>query len=73
VLEEHPFRALKPLKTDRTGRVRYLHAPEESGLREAMSRREVTLREARMHFNEEAFSPPFGNKSVEAMRTDALP
>ncbi len=21
----------------------------------------------------EAFSPPFGNKSVEAMRTDALP
>lgn len=52
VLEEHPFRALKPLKTDRTGRVRYLHAPEEIGLREAMSRREVTLREARMHFNE---------------------
>ena len=52
VLEEHPFRALKPLKTDRTGRVRYLHAPEEIALRDALSRREVTLREARMHFNE---------------------
>ena len=52
VLEEHPFRALKPLKTDRTGRVRYLNAAEEVALREALSRREVTLREARIHFNE---------------------
>jgi integrase len=52
VLEEHPFRGLKPLKTDRTGRVRYLHGAEESALREALSRREGTLREARMHFNE---------------------
>jgi integrase len=52
VLEEHPFRALKPLKTDRTGRVRYLNAAEEVALREALSRREGTLREARTHFNE---------------------
>ena len=52
VLEEHPFRGLKPLKTDRTGRVRYLNGAEESALREALSRREITLREARIHFNE---------------------
>jgi integrase len=52
VLQEHPFGALKPLKTDRTGRVRYLHAPEEIALREALSRREVTLRDARLHFSE---------------------
>jgi integrase len=52
VLEEHPFSGLKPLKTDRTGRVRYLHGAEESSLREALSRRERTLRETRIHFNE---------------------
>ena len=52
VLEEHPFRGLKPLKTDRTGRVRYFTAAEEVALREALSRREGTLREARIHFNE---------------------
>lgn len=52
VLEEHPFRALKPLKTDRTGRVRYLNSAEEVALREALSQRERTLRETRIHFNE---------------------
>jgi integrase len=52
VLEEHPFRGLKPLKTDRTGRVGYLNAVEETALREALLRREKTLREARVHFNE---------------------
>jgi integrase len=52
VLEEHPFRGLKPLKTDRTGRVRYLHGAEESSLRAALLQREGTLREARIHFNE---------------------
>jgi hypothetical protein len=36
VLEEHPFRALKPLKIDRTGRVRYLNAAEEGALRRAL-------------------------------------
>ena len=52
VLEEHPFRGLKPLKTDRTGRVRYLHGAEESSLRAALSQREGILCEARIHFNE---------------------
>jgi hypothetical protein len=52
VLEKHPFRTLKPLKTDRTGRVRYLNAGEEAALREALLQREKRVREARSHFNE---------------------
>ena len=32
--------------------MRYLHGAEESSLREALSKREGTLREARIHFNE---------------------
>ena len=52
VLERHPFAGLKPLKTDRTGRVRYLSAEEEARLREALLEREESLRQARIRFNE---------------------
>lgn len=52
VLERHPFAGLKPLKTDRAGRVRYLSAEEETRLREALLQREESLRQARIRFNE---------------------
>ncbi|MGH8198919.1 MAG: tyrosine-type recombinase/integrase [Steroidobacteraceae bacterium] len=52
VLDRHPFHGLKPLKTDRTGRVRYLSVEEEASLREALSRRDESLRLARIRFNE---------------------
>lgn len=52
VLERHPFSGLKPLKTDRSGRVRYLSAEEEARLREALLQREESLRQARIRFNE---------------------
>ena len=52
VLERHPFAGLKPLKVDRTGRVRYLSAEEEVRLREGLLEREDSLRQARMRFNE---------------------
>ena len=52
VLDRHPFHGLKPLKTDRTGRVRYLNAEEEASLRGALSRRDEILRQARIRFNE---------------------
>ena len=52
VLDRHPFHGLKPLKTDRTGRVRYLSAEEEASLRGALSRRDESLRQSRIRFNE---------------------
>lgn len=52
VLNRHPFHGLKPLKTDRTGRVRYLSAEEEIAVREALAKREESLRQARIRFNE---------------------
>ena len=51
VLERHPFAGLKPLKIDRTGRVRYLSAHEEGRMREALVQREDSLRQARVRFN----------------------
>jgi integrase len=51
VLEQHPFAGLKPLKTDRAGRVRYLSAEEEARLRDALLQREESLRQARIRFN----------------------
>lgn len=51
VLERHPFAGLKPLKTDRTGRVRYLSVEEKARLRKALLQREESLRQARMRFN----------------------
>ncbi len=52
VIEMHPFAGLKPLRTDRRGRVRFLSAEEEQRLREALIARETGLREARDRFNE---------------------
>ena len=52
VLERHPFAGLKPLKTDRTGRVRYLSVEDEESLRTALLEREESLRQARIRFNE---------------------
>jgi integrase len=51
VLEKHPFSGLKPLRHDKSGRVRYLTADEETQLREALLGREAKLREARDRFN----------------------
>ena len=51
VLERHPFSGLKPLRHDKSGRVRYLSANEETLLREALLGREAKLREARDRFN----------------------
>jgi integrase len=51
VLGAHPFAGLKPLKTDRRGRVRYLSADEEQALRKALDERDQELREQRERFN----------------------
>ncbi len=50
-LERHPLAGLKPLKADKTGRVRFLAADEEAALRKALVDREARLREARVRFN----------------------
>lgn len=51
VIDRHPF-AVKPLKTDRTGRVRYLEEEEEEQLRQALISREDVLRRERDSFNQ---------------------
>lgn len=51
LLDSHPFAAVKPLRVDRRGRVRYLTPAEEKSLREALIQRENSLREARRRFN----------------------
>ena len=51
VLDRHPLAGLKPLKADKTGRVRFLTAAEERSLRQALAEREQGLREARIRFN----------------------
>ncbi len=51
VLERHPFKGLKAMKTDKTGRVRFLSAEEEVELRAALAEREQSLLAARMRFN----------------------
>jgi integrase len=51
VLDSHPLESLKPLKADRTGRVRFLTAAEETALRSALVSREDGLRQARIRFN----------------------
>ncbi len=67
VLERHPFAGLKPLRHDKSGRVRYLTADEETQLREALLGREVKLREARDRFN--AWRVARGRKALPR-RTD---
>ena len=51
VIESHPFADVKPLRIDRRGRVRYLTPDEERRLRDALIRRESSLRDARRRFN----------------------
>jgi integrase len=51
VIEKHPFSGLKPLRHDKSGRVRYSTAYEETQLREGLLGREAKLREARDRFN----------------------
>ena len=51
VLDRHPLKGLKPMKFDKTGRVRFLSAGEEAGLREALATREDRLRGERIRFN----------------------
>jgi integrase len=50
-IDRHPFVGLKPLKHDRSGRVRYLDEDEEQQLREALLKREDKLRKDRERFN----------------------
>jgi integrase len=51
VLDVHPLKGLKPMKADKTGRVRFLTAQEEAVLRKALGDREEKLRQARIRFN----------------------
>lgn len=51
VLDQHPLKGLKPMKADKTGRVRFLTAQEEAALRKALADREERLRQARIRFN----------------------
>lgn len=50
-IDRHPFSGLKPLKHDRSGRVRYLDEEEEYQLRDALLRREDKLRKDHERFN----------------------
>ena len=51
LLDVHPFAGLKPLKTDRRGRVRFLSAEEELRLRAALDARETAMRAVRERYN----------------------
>lgn len=51
VLGSHPLAGLKPLKADKTGRVRFLSPAEETALRKALSSREHAKRNARIRLN----------------------
>jgi integrase len=51
VLDKHPLAGFKQLKTDKSGRVRFLATGEESALRVALVAREERLRAARLRFN----------------------
>jgi integrase len=52
VLEVHPFAQLKPLRYDKTLRVRYLSSDQEDRLFEALEDRERDMRAERVRFNE---------------------
>jgi integrase len=51
VIPSHPFAGLKPLRTDRRGRVRFLSPEEEQRLRDALLARERGMRAERERFN----------------------
>ena len=70
ILATHPFPGLKPLKFDKTGRVRFLTPAEEAALRKALEDREQGLREARTRFN--AWRAARGRKALPARGGDLL-
>jgi integrase len=70
VLERHPLAGLKPLKADKTGRVRFLAAEEEAALRKALATREERLRQARARFN--AWRVARGRKPLPEREGDLL-
>jgi integrase len=78
VVERNPFTGIKPLKSDRSGRVRYLRADEEIRLRVAMVVQESERREARQRFNEwrevrgQQTLPPRTEEYVSHIRPMAL-
>jgi integrase len=51
-IPRHPFVGLKPLKCDRTGRVRFLDEEEEKRLRDALLAREQEQRAERQRYNQ---------------------
>jgi hypothetical protein len=51
VLDRHPFAELRPLKANKTGRVRFLTAAEEVALIQALTDRETGFKAARQRFN----------------------
>lgn len=51
VIEEHPFRKLKPIRTDKLKRSRYLSESEEKALRVALREREALIRRKRHSAN----------------------
>ena len=62
LLDIHPFAGLKPLKTDRRGRVRFLSADDEQRLRAAIDARDIEMRAVRERFNRWRIArhkPPF--------------
>lgn len=52
LLSVHPLAKVRPVRTDRLARVRYLTNDEEQRLREALMRREDTMRQKRRTANE---------------------
>lgn len=51
VLNQHPLSGLKPMRVDKTARVRFLDRLEESRLRRALADRETRLSQARIRYN----------------------
>jgi integrase len=51
VLSKNPLKGLKPMKYDKSGRVRFLSAAEESALRDALIAREDRMRAERIRMN----------------------
>jgi len=52
VIDSHPLKKVKPIKTDDQAKIRYLAPEEEARLREALDRRETQLRAKRVSANE---------------------
>lgn len=52
ILEENPLKALKPLKVDEKGKVRYLEPDEENRLLNALDEREKEIRDKRRSGNQ---------------------